>query len=455
MRLRRRKREGEERIRRGGAFADFCAPVLCVLATGAFLGNSLFSVLEPSMRSRALAKRNILVQAEFVAEDVMLRALAQGTRLRRHRRISLPEGPVSSTPNRLATVELRRIAGISKLLCRLRRGETNLVFLGEHERGQLSPAFAWSLAEGDPEDASDETRGDQAGVERLLVRGARGVLAADSSHAASHPFGSAEVWDQRFDLQVGKTRLRAALRPGVDSNLGNFRDSPALGLTRLPDPTELDVFELGRRNGTRRIAAFRSKHDYVVRVRGHLWVGRAGDPLFVGTGGRAVVIYVDGNLYVEGGIRMLGPRDRLSFVVGRPDWASFRDFDGDGRQGPADPELPARGAGAGGRPREGSGLVYLAREDQDHVRIQASIFAQHDVVVGRVGAWIGGRVLAGGRVLRPDPESDFIEIQPPPLETQRPSRGWPMLPGSERIERLSALKLLGVTSRKASAAPIR
>lgn len=412
------------------------------LASAVFLAHAIASVIGPTSLARAISQRVQRIRAGFITEDILLRALELGE-IESGGVVEVEEGELSPFPNRLTKVELRYVAGEPRLLCRLRRGRQQLFFLANYSRGVLPPALSWALGVGDSSSLDD------AGV---VVRGESGTLTNDARQPNVHPFRIPGAWSIPEDLLVRASSFLDSELEAQKINLANFRLAPELPLAALAEPTDLDDFALGRAQGRSLVADFRTNRDLVVRVSGHLWLGTPDRTLLVGTGGKNVLILVTGNVYVKGSIRMLGPYDRMMLVAGRPEWPAYRDANANGRRDEGEGTIPASAPAAPLGPREGGGLIYLGDADEK-LQVQAWLIANHDLIVGQAGATVQGSILLGGGIVRPGstPAPLTIRAETRFKDRDLPRRGLPVLPGTERRQHISNVRLVStVTPRERS-----
>jgi len=427
-------------IRRPSLLRKSFYPVATLIVAALFLAQTVITITNPARLSRTLARRLCDVRSRYIAEDVFTRALSFEPALRERGFATVLEGGLSSHPERRAIVALGRAGGCDQLVCRLVRGAQEYVFVANYSRGVVPSALGWALGQGDPDPDFD--------ARSVVLRGESHVLSRDPQSPDVHPFRIPGAWTVMANLDIRVSTL-TALRADSDMNLGNFRTAAELPLRELAEPTDLDDFELGRTHDGRFLAAFRSPHDMVVRIHGHLWLGRPDLELLVGTGGRDLVLLVDGNVYVRGSVRVLGPRDRITVVCGRPGFASFRDRNGDGRRDLHEPIVGAPPDGDIESPREGGGALYLGLRGPTPT-IQAILISSHDAIVGPAGATIEGALLAGGRLIRrgapPGALAVSTDVRFPAKLLPRP--GIPVLPGTETEAHIGEVVLVGTQPRR-------
>ncbi|MAE77674.1 MAG: hypothetical protein CMJ85_12500 [Planctomycetes bacterium] len=399
-------------------------PFLMVLMSALFLAQVLSAVVGPLRMAHSVALDLQQARGVYIAEDAFHCALQAG--LMTTKSVEVAEGELSPFPERRARVVARRQAGATQLYCSLRRRGQDIVFTGRHVRGVLPPALSWAVGQVETREVDDD----------VIVRGRSDRLALDPRHGDAFPLAIPGSWEVQADLHVRASDLAAPDGSERGMNLANFRLANELALATLAEPTELDDFELGA--GANRVASFRARRDIVVRVFGHLWLGGPKGIARIGTGGHCLVLLVTGNVYIRGGLDLLGPRDRVVIVAGRPGWGGFRDANVNGRRDAGEVILGhAKGDALG--PREGAGNIYLGLGLSGKAAyVRASLVARHDVLIGPSGASVIGSVLAGGRLVRSGVAPGTLELTAEPrfLDAALPHRGLPLLPGTEQQDRV-------------------
>ncbi|MFQ5503556.1 MAG: hypothetical protein ACE5F1_02025 [Planctomycetota bacterium] len=413
-----------------------------VVLASTYFAATLGLIVGPVATSLVLSDQFEKIRTTFVAEDVLLRALAKHE-LRSQGHVEVVEGQLSDHPDEAVKVELLQQLTGPELRCRFGSHRDSMEYRASFVNGALPAAFSWAAGQGDPR-APDLEQGDRG----LTIRGRTGRMCSDPKRDNVFPLSIPGAWDIQADFVV---RAGIYLDPAVEhenTNQANFRLAADLPLEHLFEPTDMDDFEVGRSNDARLVASFRgtsSSRGIVIRVLGHLWVGRPGETLLVETAGHSVVLNVTGNVYVLGDVRMVGPKDSLIIVAGSRGRAAFRDWNGNGRRDSGESLLGTMVTpGFYLRPREGTGLVYLGMAEDRIPKMQAYLVATHDVIVGKSGASVHGTVLAGGMLIRVGGR----EAGPLLLSTDTrfrdmslPKRGLPIIPGSEKRERLTSIRL--------------
>lgn len=406
-------------MRRGG-----WAALALVVAAVAFFAHALKSVTGPTQLSVSLQERVTRIRGARIAEDLARRALLRIEELRAGARLILPEGSLSRFPERASWVEMRSTQGRRELVCSLARGQQQLLFRGRSIRGSLLPCMLWPL--GQVEESANEQG---LIVEALHGRPRGGVLEAV-------PYREEALWSD-VDFVVDPETLERGSTGRHALHLANFRAAEGLALEASSAPTSLPNFELGTPRAARIVTAFRGSHDLVILVRGHLWLGRPGHHTVIETGGRSVVLLVEGNVRIRGNVDVHGERDQVFVVAGRPGTAAFRDLDGDGLRDPGEMRLDPHVPSSLVSPIEGGGLIYLG-DAQSRADVCATLVASQDVVVATAGARIRGGILCR-RLTRVGPEPGAIVIRErhPLLDLDRiPRRGLPVVPGSAGVDRV-------------------
>lgn len=429
------------------------AALLVALSSAAFFAFAVHAVVGAAGVSASLRHRLEITRGKYIVEDVVRRALTRLEELRAGARLVVAEGQLSSFPQREAWVELRTMGGHRALVCGLNRGEPSrggrtLIYRSKATRGLLPPEFSWALGELEPAES-------KAG----LVFEARDgeVRSPVARKLEAMPFRAEKSWSD-VDFSIHRDCWDA--REGQTHTLAmrNFRPADELALQNLATPTGLENFELGNLHGSRVVAAFRGERDLVVRVKGHLWLGRPDRKLIVGTGGRSLLILVDGNVRIRGSVEMLSENDRLFLVAGRPGYGAFRDRDGDGVRDPSEillaPHVHAPVLG----PVEGGGLIYVG-DAASRPHIDAGLLASQDVIVAHAGAEIEGAVLCRSLLrLGTSPGALVIRGRRRTGASSIPPRGFPVVPGTEELERVQPPELWQVRNHRyeplESSAPI-
>lgn len=411
-------------------------------ACAVFVAIAVDSVVTPLRLNVRLNARLSQLHGKRIAEDVVRRALLRIEELRAGARLILPEGAVSAHPERDAWVEMRRFDSRREVVCGLDRGERSQLYRGRVVRGVVRDCMLWPLGE---LEASEHRQG--IVVESETQKRGRRLDAM--------PYQNERLWSEH-DFVIDRSSLGRVTRGRHALHAANFRDADEVALAVLPEPSSLPNFELGVPRASRVIAAFRSDRDLVVRVRGHLWIGRPGHRMIVETRGHSVVLLVDGNVRIRGSVEMLGEDDQLFVIAGRPGSSAFRDSNGDGRRGANEPQLESHTRAALVPPLEGAGLIYLGDADSG-CDVSASLIATQDLIVGLAGARVAGTVLCR-QVTRVGEEPGVFSIveRRPLLDLDAiPRRGLPIVAESASIVRVAGLDFWRVRGRRTSAPPPR
>ena len=435
---------------------------------GALFGATLFSVaiigmvVLPVRESKRASWLQIRIQSRYIAEDVMLRALQKKGFFESGHAL-IPEGELAPDPTLPARVSLRWGKEGNVLVARLRGGDKELVYEGSYGYGELLSEYSLALGQGDPAGEWNPTemliQGGQARLKLAPLSivedaGAPTKDAADSgAPATEEPRARIEKSlltrhlgaVKSFDLLVRGGSKRVLDRESSARNC--FRRTETLPQQYLAKPTDLDDFALRSAGPDSGTIVFDTQKSMGLRIRveGNLWLGQPGQTLRISTQGRPLVIHVTGNLYVMGDVTMVGERDALFLLIGKPGAEAYRDEDGNGHRDPLEPRIPGRSPRL--FPSEGSGLAYLGLPGTQRTRLEAFLVTEHDVIVGEKGASVRGTVLAGGRLIRCSAE------QPGMLELfagarfrdmSLPIPGLPSEPGSETLPRVLRVGLAEV-----------
>ena len=422
------------------------------IAAGLF-GLAIGLLVVPVRKSNVVARKYEIARGRYVAEHLFLRALSSADFMS-NESIVLPEGRLSDWPERMAEVVLRRLQYGNQLRCILQREKGGLVYRGSFAIGRLPRAFTLTLGQLDPEELPPWERGGSS------IKGAQAVLSSDPDDDWAFPLVLSKSFGARADLDVHAELYmgRHAENREDESNLDKFKLRPELPGSVLSQGTDLDDFSLEPRQRRNAVALFLSEEQrgIVVRVIGNLWIGTKGKTLAINTGGRSAVIYVTGNIYIQGSIRLVGKRDSLYLIAGRDDGPSFRDMNGNGVRDRGERLLNvAKGKeGQGLRPREGTGLIYLSAGGAVAPEVTAYLVAKNDIIVGRKGATVHGGCLSGGRLLRvgkdrAGPLNLLSDLRYSDLPL--PADGLPLKPGTEndkRVFRVTFSKVVPVAAQE-------
>ncbi|GEM_PF-3431212 len=395
--------------------------------SGAFLTLIVLLVSGPVAKMRRFERSWYRERIRYAVEEIGLRALASGT-LDRLPDVRMTQGVLSPWPGRevrVSRVETGEGPALRFLLSTPFGVET---WLATFRRGLLPAGFQWALGEGDPDPSADFEGG------RVVVAGKIGRFRTDEGDGFRHPLDLPGAWevkpdtvlDMRRCVERGGRRLEVPIRPAGET-----------ALRCLPRGTDLDDFAFGRFPGET-FVAFPPEGPRVLKVLGHLWIGEPGKVFRVDPGGRDLVFFVRGNLYLRGDLRVRPGRGRLWFLVGAPSGKGFRDLD---RDGLPDPGEVLSGGGERPTPREGSGMVYLGLSGY-RPRIRAGIVARGDAISGPAGFELDGVLLVGGRLVVPQDVTGRVVIGTLEGRQGEACRGLPRIPGSLRILRLQEVRRL-------------
>jgi hypothetical protein len=413
----------------GSGFLRFSSlPTMLVLVSGAYLALVLLLVAIPVSWSAELAKTQVRVRGSYLAEDVALRSLEQGL-LHRGGTMTLPEGPLSRFPNRLAEVLWLPRRNRSSVLCILgsqNEGKLRQQFLADFVRGSLPLPFSWALGEGDPCKLGDN----------VFIRGVRGPLAETEGKGEKGPVPSlfGGDWSARADLVVGEGGNRRALQA-----------CPDFPIRFLGTSTDQEDYYLGPKGGGGEVSlSLGGGRISVLRIPGNLWVGLPHRETLISATTNSVVLLVDGNLYVQGRVRAARRGLRIYFLVGRPGGSSFRDWNRDGKRGEGEPTLPLIGEGLVPMDAsEGRGTAWFGL-GEDNCSLEATVLARNDLVPAGGRVELRGAFLAGGRLLVRG-RKGLLTIHGPKAGDlpRRPRRGLPLVPGSENQFWILSIRRIG------------
>ncbi|MCB9917228.1 MAG: hypothetical protein H6832_02335 [Planctomycetes bacterium] len=412
--------------------ASECAVLLALLTVGiAFFAYVVTVVREPARLARSLNVRIMATRCRYIAEDVMRRSLSRSDLMRAGERLILAEGELSPDPTREAWVELRQSGGQRSVLCGIRRGSALLVYRAAAHRGRILPCMTSVFASLEPARDVDVRSHDQSAIEPELLD--------------AMPFQDPRSW-KAADVDVDRATLANAEADRDALTLAAFRLANELGMAMKGTPTELDNFVLGNyafgnKSSERIVAAFQSQRDLVVRVHGHLWIGARDKDTVIGTSGRSLLILVDGDVHIRGSVVLQGESDRVRIVAGRPGFGSFRDLDGNGIHDEGEVRLRPHRVLPVLTPSEGAGRIHIG-DDLVRPHVTLDLCATQDLVVGRAGAEIRGRVLCRGvRRLGEDRASLVVIGRAQGRAESLAPRGYPLVAGSDGDETISEPRL--------------
>lgn len=406
-----------------GPFAAEGAVALAVIAAVAITMVAVLVVDEPKRHEAQVDKRVEATKRLAVAEDVLRRALPAMGQLFAGQRLSLHQGPFADDPRGRAWVEFRKHDRERLLVCGIEVASNLLLFQAPLQRGVVEPCLSWPFAS--LADIGDE---DACRVEGCTPR-----------RLERMPFQDVEAWS---DVDVWVDRRRVGDRDGhaEAALLANFRRADERRREAFQvGATELDNFELGNPAAARIVAALHTRRDSVLRVRGHLWIGRSDADTLLSTRGRTILILVDGDVHIAGTVRLQGEADQVVIVAGRPGYASYRDLDRDGRRSENEPRSEAHVALPLLSPTEGAGRIWLASPDR-RASVQLMLCATHDLVVANAGAEVIGGVLC--RSVHFEGTEPLVVRSRSPVQGVLAPRGFPVVAGSEEQEALGPVRFV-------------
>ncbi|PIE22900.1 MAG: hypothetical protein CSA62_09990 [Planctomycetota bacterium] len=274
----------------------------------------------------------------------------------------------------------------------LNTGSREHAFQAELAMGRLPDCFAYAFVSESPPPPGF-----------LSVR--RGNVACFDSGLARPLAGCG--WPEQIPLHVSRL-LRC-------SGVSGWRLADELPIRYLGKASAATDYELFASDeyGDQALRPIRSDESEVcVNIPGNLWLGRPGKRLELDLGGRTLLLFVEGQLYLAGDVRPRGVRDRLVIVAGKePGAEASVNLGLPGRPAPLELELCLVSRGA---------LRVYAR----HSSLRGHLMVEGPVLIEEPGAKL--------ELIVPGSESGEL----------RPLPNLPTAPGSRQELRLLRLESL-------------